>query len=58
VKKFAQILEKVDKPKKYENIFIKAQWESPKHLHENPSKLLKYLKITISPLKKFPWAFK
>ncbi len=55
MKKFAQILEKVaktvDKPKKYEIIFFPKQ---SKTLHENTSKLLKYLKITLSPLKNSP----
>ncbi len=41
--------------KKSQNIFIKAQLESPEHLHQTPSELLKYLsKNHIGPLKSSP----
>jgi hypothetical protein len=45
LEKIAQILEKVaktfTKSKNAQNIFIKTQFESPKHLYQTPSKLLK-----------------
>jgi hypothetical protein len=44
--------------KKCQNIFIKAQFESQKHLHQTPSKLLKYPEQTIFSEKTTPWAFK
>ncbi len=51
----AKILEKVAKTvaktKKCQNIFNKAQFESPKHLHQDPSKPLKYTQQTIFSLK-------
>ncbi len=53
--KNSQNLEKeaktVAKPKKCQNIFNKAQFESPNHQHQNPSKLLKYTQQTIFSLK-------
>ncbi len=35
-----KVAKKVAKQKKCQNIFNKAQFESPKHLHQNPYKLL------------------
>jgi hypothetical protein len=40
------MLEKVAKTvakSKYNNIFIKDQFENPKHVNQTPSKLLKYV---------------
>jgi len=60
-KKFAQNLERVAKTvaklKKAQSIIIKAQYESPKHLHKPSSKLFKYLKQTTFPPKNTPGPF-
>jgi hypothetical protein len=49
--KIAQIFEKVAKTvaqlKRCENVYIKAQFESPKQLHQTPSELVKYLQHTM-----------
>jgi len=48
--KFAHFFEKiakaVAKTRICQNIFIKAQFLSPKHLQQNPSKHLKYIQQT------------
>jgi hypothetical protein len=50
-KNIAQILEKIAKtsakPKKCQNIFIEGQLKSPKHQHQTPSRILKYLQQTM-----------
>ncbi len=51
-RKFAQIWEKVAKQlpnQKCQNIFFKDKFESTNHLHQTPSKLLKYLKTNYIP---------
>jgi len=44
---FKKIAQKVAKSKKDQNIYNKAQFENPKHLHQTTFKSLKYLQQTI-----------
>ena len=44
---FKRIAQKVAKSKKGQNIYNKAQFESPKHLHQTTFKTLKYLQQTV-----------
>ncbi len=44
---FQRIAQKVAKSKKGQNIYNKAQFENPKHLHQTPFKTIKYLQQTM-----------
>ncbi len=44
---FQRIAQKVAKSKKGKNIYKKAQFENPKHLHQTTFKTLKYLQQTM-----------
>ncbi len=51
ISKIAQFFKKLPKKhpslKKYQNIYIKTQFESPKHIHQTPFVFLKYLQQII-----------
>jgi len=44
---FQRIAQKVAKSKKGQNIYSKAQFENPKHLHRTTFKTLKYVQQTM-----------
>jgi hypothetical protein len=44
---FQRIAQKVTKSKKGQNIYNKAQFENPKHLHQTTFETLKYLQQTM-----------
>jgi hypothetical protein len=44
---FQKVAQTVSKPRKGQNIYNKAQFESPKHLHETTFENLKYLQQTM-----------
>jgi hypothetical protein len=44
---FLKIAQKVAESKRGQNIYSKAQFESPKHLQQSPFETLKYLQQTM-----------